>query len=65
MKQSINGIIIGLIIGLIFGFFCGRNLIQPDQYSISTSGDSLCLKLNKRTGQTWYLKGGQWNAILN
>ena len=65
MKQLIVGIVIGLFIGGACGLFCGRNLVQSDQYSISMTSDSLCVKLNHVTGQAWYLKGGGWILISN
>ena len=64
MKQSIQ-LALAVVLGLIIGVAADRAL-SPLDYDVRIGGagqDSVVLKLNRRTGQTWAVRAAVWRPI--
>lgn len=56
---------VGLLVGLVVGVSVMHILNPPERYSIQIMNEVMALKLDKRTGQTWKLRGNgtEWIPI--
>ncbi|OQY55326.1 MAG: hypothetical protein DRR08_14005 [Candidatus Parabeggiatoa sp. nov. 2] len=60
MKNFIMGFVLGLIVGV------GALLVLGNRYEITpVLGGIRIIKMDKWTGNTWTMRGGEWHQVEN